>query len=158
MKKWKAIAGVLLVFILGGLAGAFGTMCICRHRGEWMMRGGPHAYGERVVRRLDHELKLSEEQRRQVEVIVNDTRTEIRELRKQAQPKIDAVFNQAVGRISAILSPEQRVKFEKFVEKKRERMKRRQDESAGQDNTIKGDSGGQGPRATQHYPADDKTL
>ena len=144
--------------VLGGLAGAFGTMCICRHRGDWMMRGGPHAYGEGVVRRLDHELKLSEDQRRQVEVIVNDARTEIRELRKQAQPKIDAVFNQAAGRISAILSPEQKVKFEKFVERKRERMKRWQDESSSQDNPIKRNGGGQDPRGPQHDPADDKAL
>ena len=158
MNKWKAIAGVLLVFILGGLAGVFGTMCICRHRGEWLMKGGPHTYGEAVVRRLDHELKLSEEQRRQVEVIVTDARTEIKELRKQAQPKIDAVFNQAVNRISAILSPEQRVKFEKFVEKRRERMKRRKDESASQDNAKKCNGGGQDPHAPQHNPADDKTL
>jgi Spy/CpxP family protein refolding chaperone len=127
MNKWKAIAGVVLVFILGGLAGALGTMCICRH-GDGLMWGRPHAYGEAVVRRLDHELKLSAEQKKQVEVIVNDARAEIKGLREQAQPKIDAIFEQAVSRVSAVLSPEQKAKFEKFVEKKRERMKRRQDE------------------------------
>ena len=158
MNKWKAIAGVVLVFVLGGLAGAFGTMCICRHRGGWLMGGGPHNYGEAVVRRLDHELKLSAEQRRQVEVIVNDARTEIDELRKQAQPKIDAVFEQAVKRVGAILSSEQRVKFEKFVEKKREGMKRWRDGSASQDNPKERNCGGQGPGAPQHNPADDKTL
>ena len=158
MNKWKAIAGVVLVFIVGGLAGAFGTMCICRHRGEWMMGGRPHAYGEAVVRRLDRELKLSADQRRQVEVIVNDARTEIKELRKQAQPKIDTVFGRAVNRVRAILSPEQRVKFEKFVEKKGERMKRWRNGSASTDNTEERDSGGQGPGAPQHNPADDKTL
>ena len=127
MNKWKAIAGIVLVFILGGLAGVFGTMCICRHRGDWMW-GSPHAYGEAVVRRLDHELKLSPEQRKQVEVIVNDARADIKEIRKQAQPKIDAMFEQAVNKISAVLSPEQRVKFEKVVEQKKERMKSRQEE------------------------------
>ncbi len=127
MKKWKAIAGVLLVFILGGIAGTLGTMCVCRHRGEWMMRGGPHAYTEAAVRRLDHALKLDAGQHRQVEAIVAEAHSEMRAVRKEAQPRLDAIFEKAVGRVSAILRPDQREKFEKIVQERRERKRRWQD-------------------------------
>lgn len=128
MNKWKAIGGVLLVFILGVGAGALGSMCIVRHRGEFMMRGGPHAFGEAAVRRLDHELKLTPDQHRQVEAIIADARTEIKKLHKEAQPKIDAIFEQAVGRVSAILRQDQKEKFDNMVQERREKMKRRQEE------------------------------
>ena len=40
-KNWKAITGVMLVFVLGFLSGALVTNRVCMHRFESFERGGP---------------------------------------------------------------------------------------------------------------------
>ena len=71
MKKWRLIAGVILVFILGLLAGSVGTQLYQRSWSE-RFRKTPEARRALVLKRLTEDLRLTEDQQRRVEVIVKE--------------------------------------------------------------------------------------
>jgi periplasmic protein CpxP/Spy len=124
MKNWKAIAGVLLVFVLGVAAGTFGTLGVIRHR--WMHRG-PQAMADFIVRRLSWELRLDTTQRDQLRVIVTDSQQETRTVRKQVQPQIEEILDRADAKVRAILRPDQREKFDRLVAERKEKWRHRVD-------------------------------
>lgn len=117
MKKWKAVLGIVMVFALGVMAGGLVSMKVCRH-----MRPGPPPVSA-VMHKLDHRLGLDADQHRQVEAIIRDAHAQMDTVRKETLPRIDSIMQGARDRIRAVLTPEQREKFEKLVErwdKKRE--------------------------------------
>lgn len=128
MKKWKAIIGVILVFILGAAAGSIVSHVVCQRRIESIVSGGPHAVRQIMLERLNRELKLDEDQRVRLKAIFNETHEEIKAERSKIQPQIDEILNRAEDRVRAILRPDQRERFEKFVLERKERSKRRNKE------------------------------
>jgi hypothetical protein len=58
---------------------------------------------------------LTEDQREQVNQILESTRTEFRELQKQTRPQFDAIQEGSRTKIRAILSDEQRQKYDEFI-------------------------------------------
>ncbi len=126
MKRWKAILSIILIFLLGGMAGAFVMHTMDQQRMERMVKGDPHMMREIIIQRLKRELDLDQAQLEQVRAIVSDTHNEIREVRKQIRPQIDQVLQRSEDRVRAILRPDQVEKFNKIVE---ERKRKREGES-----------------------------
>jgi hypothetical protein len=125
MKKWKTIVSIILVFLLGSLAGALITHEIYKHRIENIIRGDPKAMRELIVQRLNHKLHLDTTQLEQLRVIVNETHAEIKNVRKQIRPEIEEMLESSQNRVRAILRPDQLEKYEKIIA---ERKKRREKE------------------------------
>ena len=123
MKKWKTIVSVVLVFLLGSLAGALVTHEIYQHRIESFIRGEPKR--ELIVRRLNHQLNLDTAQLAQLRGIVEETYTGIKDVRKQIRPQIEEILESSQNRVRAILRPDQLEKYEKILA---ERKKRREKE------------------------------
>jgi flagellar basal body-associated protein FliL len=122
MKKRKAIISILIVFLLGSLAGALITHEIYQHRIESFIRGEPKR--ELIVRRLSHQLNLDAAQLSQLRVIVEETYDGIKNVRKQIKPQIEAILESSQNRVRAILLPDQLVKYEKIIaERKKKREK-----------------------------------
>ncbi len=121
MKKWKAVSGVILVFLLGVLAGGLADRMVCWHRVEAIISGGPAARRELIIRKLSCELKLNAEQKAKLEEIAKDTHAQIHEVKKQIKPQVDAIIAASADKVRAMLTPEQKVKFEKFLAEKRAR-------------------------------------
>ena len=115
MKNWKAIAGVVLVFILGALAGAIVAHRVCHHRIESILTGGSEVRREMIVHRMTHRLDLDDSQRRQLDTIMNETHTQVAAARRQIQPQVDEIISRSQDKVRAILRPDQRDKFEKFI-------------------------------------------
>ncbi len=111
MKKWKVVIGIIAVFILGAVAGGVISHAACWNRPHW---GEIHPR-EQVVRRLSRKLHLDADQKAQVEVIVNDAHNQMREMRRETQPKIDSIMGNAQQKIRAILRPDQKAEFEKLI-------------------------------------------
>ncbi|HYA86258.1 MAG TPA: hypothetical protein VEI57_04210, partial [Nitrospirota bacterium] len=63
MKKWKTIASIVLVFLLGALAGGLVTYEINLQKMERFVTGEPRSTREFIVHRLDRELHLDAAQR-----------------------------------------------------------------------------------------------
>ncbi len=122
MKNWKAILGVLLVFILGILAGGLLVHRAYQKKIQAVITGRqPVVAAEVLVRRMNFELRLTPEQRVQVIGIVRDTQRQLRETRQQVEPQVRANFQQMEQRISEVLTPEQQARFAKLMAERKAR-------------------------------------
>ena len=125
MKKWKAIVSVILVFLLGSLAGALVTHKIYQHRIEGIIKGEAKPMRELIVRRLNYELHLDSIQLEQLRIIVKETHEEMKNVRKQFRPQIEEILSRSQNKVRAILRPDQLEKYEKIIA---ERKKKRENE------------------------------
>jgi Spy/CpxP family protein refolding chaperone len=121
MKNWKAIVGVIAVFVLGALAGSFMTVGIIRHRFHRGQAG--QAMADHIVRKLSWDLRLDATQREQLRAIVNDGRKEMHALR----PQIEAILTRSEAKVRAILRPDQQEKFDKLVAERKARWAQSKD-------------------------------
>jgi uncharacterized membrane protein YeaQ/YmgE (transglycosylase-associated protein family) len=124
MKKWKIIVSVILVFLLGALAGVLVIHKVDQHRIAGIIRGEPGAVGELIVQRLNHKLRLDPEQVGKLRVIVYETHDEIRNVRKQFRPQIQEILERSRNRVRAILRPDQLEEYEKIVAERKARQER----------------------------------
>ena len=124
MKRWKSTLGVLLVFLLGALAGAAVVHRVGRQSVEAVLSGRGGATADFVVRRLTRSLDLDPAQQDQVRAIVTETRRDIVEIRKPIQGQIQEAFERSRVRIRAILRPEQQEKFDRIQSERRMRRGR----------------------------------
>jgi Spy/CpxP family protein refolding chaperone len=99
--KWQIIAAALGVFILGFLAGGF-SMNLYRNRQA--PRKDDHSP---QIKRIIDSLNLTADQKTQVEAIVNDTKSQLRDLRKESQPRVDEIRQKGRARLQTVLTPEQ---------------------------------------------------
>ncbi len=126
MRQWKAICGILVVFVLGLLADALLAPRIFPHRPGLFYRGGggPRAAEEAIVRRWSRDLDLDDGQRTQLRAIVRETREEIAPLRRSIRPGIEAILDRAHAKVRAILRPDQQRAFDDLLAKRKARMER----------------------------------
>jgi Spy/CpxP family protein refolding chaperone len=124
MKRWKSIVGVLLVFLLGALAGAAVVHRFDRQGVEAVLSGRGGATVDLIVRRLTRSLDLDPAQRDQVRAIVTETRRDIVGIRKPVQAQVEAAIERSRARVREILRPDQREKFDRIQAERRKRRER----------------------------------
>jgi len=116
--KWRAVAVVVLAFVLGGVVGIAGDR-------YWNFRPpeppDPSSIADRVTTLLSRRLDLTSAQKVEVEKIVHRFASDVKALLVENQPRFRALSTKADREIDAILTPEQR---EKFREVRRERDQR----------------------------------
>jgi len=123
MKRWKSILGVLLVFLLGALAGAAVYHRIGHQRVEAVLSGRGGATADLVVRRLSRSLGPRPAQRDQVRAIVTETRRDIGEIRKRSRARSRRRSN-APRPHSRDPAPDQQEKFDRIQAERRKRRER----------------------------------
>ncbi|HEX9206417.1 MAG TPA: hypothetical protein VF853_10885 [Candidatus Deferrimicrobiaceae bacterium] len=121
MKGWKAVAGVVLVFFLGVLAGGIGVYRYHRHRMDRFLRGEPGAVSGFLVQRLSRELDLDATQRARVADIVRRTHEEMQALRQQLHPQLEEIVEKGRREIHAELRPDQQARFDEIVAERHRR-------------------------------------
>jgi hypothetical protein len=130
MKTLKRILGVLLIFLFGVFIGAAVTGAGVVQKFRETLLGGPEVVMDVIVKRLDHELKLDEEQKRKLQAIMDDAHIRLRQSRAKVQPEVEATLHDAEERTRAILYPPQVKKFDDFINRGREKWKQREGASA----------------------------
>ncbi len=122
----RAVGWVLLVFVLGIALGALGTYLVgARVRGARPESQDHRDKRARVVERFTRELNLTPDQQKQLDAILADMHNKYEEIRKQVAPHNEQVRQQGREQIRAILTPEQRPKFEEFLRRLDEERKKR---------------------------------
>lgn len=116
---------IIIVFVLGLLAGALLAHKIYQHRVEGIMKGEPRTMRELIVRRLDRELHLDASQLERLRTVVEETHAEIRKVRRQCRPQIEEILSRSQEKVRELLRPDQLQKYEKIIE---ERKKKRENE------------------------------
>lgn len=128
MKKWKSIVSVVVVFLLGALAGALVTHTLYQRKFDDVIRGEPRTMREFVVRRLSHELHLDPSQVEQLRAIIRETHAEMRNVRRQFRPQTEEILARSQDRVRALLRPDQLEKYERIIA---ERKRKRESEENG---------------------------
>ena len=113
MKNWKSILLLVLVFFAGVVAGVVGTRAFIRHAVQQAI-AHPEKVQSLLEQHLTRKLQLDDGQQAKLHGILTESRTQMRGLRQNFQPQAAAVFRQADEKISALLTPEQQVRYEKL--------------------------------------------
>jgi hypothetical protein len=120
--QWKAVLGVILIFLFGWASGALCTTLFFAHRTEELIKRGPETVVDLLERRLTRNLHLDADQQQQIHGLFMENVNERRELQRQIQPEVQRLNWQTFRQISAILRPEQRQILRQNLETFRQRF------------------------------------
>jgi Spy/CpxP family protein refolding chaperone len=125
MTTWKAILAVLLIFLAGAI---FGGLASVRIAPIWHLLNLPsrNAVVKRINERLAYRLSLTQEQRQEVAGIIADSQKELLQLKKEVEPRVRDAMLKAQQKIRQQLTPEQQVKFDRYVQEGWERLDKSQ--------------------------------
>ena len=110
--QWKLIGGFILVFIAGGMTGAF--LAVSHSRRVFIEAHDPGVMSRRMRERLRVELKLTPEQVSKLSPIIEKTASELQQIRTETGQKVHETFIQAHREMTPYLSDEQRAKLERI--------------------------------------------
>ncbi|PYJ73198.1 MAG: hypothetical protein DME75_02125 [Verrucomicrobia bacterium] len=115
--QWKLIVGFILVFIAGGITGAFLGGVYARHL--FFEFHHPALIGARMKERLRTELNLTPEQVASVSPIIDKTAAELQKVRQDTGRRVHEIMTQAHQEMAANLTAEQRQKLQQIEERHR---------------------------------------
>jgi hypothetical protein len=121
MTKLKVWAGIVLVFLLGALVGSVSTGIFFKHRIERFSKGDRPPIKGVLMKKLSHELDLTETQRVEIEQILDQLQEKLLDLRRQHRPEFEKLFDHSFGSIREKLNSEQKNRFDKIREELRRR-------------------------------------
>jgi Spy/CpxP family protein refolding chaperone len=111
--KWKLLVGFVLVFLAGGMTGAFfgaHFFFAQHHRG---------VLGERMRQRLRAELKLTPEQVAKISPVIDDAAGQLERIRMETGRRVHETMTQMHRQMAANLTDEQRAKLERIESRHR---------------------------------------
>jgi len=110
--KIIAVIVVLAAFGCGIVAGAVGDRLWLFHHGP--AHGAGRFIAERILKRLDRELHLTPQQHDQVKKILEAHRVRVEGVFEAVKPQVHHEIDAANNEIRAVLTPEQRQKYEEL--------------------------------------------
>ena len=152
LTKPRTILILVGIFLAGGVSGVF--LAPLFHSHERTRSPLRHTFAERHMGRLEKVLELTPEQRAQVEVLVQRTGEEMAKLRRDSLRDGFQRMKALNDKIAALLTPEQRVKFENFQREQMERLRRNQLERDQRHSRRRGEPAADDDRAPP--PADEQ--
>ena len=121
----KAALWVGVVFLLGAALGGMIGYVFAHHTA---MAAPPQmneaAKRAQKVQRLTQELDLSAEQQKLLDVIIASVQAQYKAIHQSTEPQINEARQKGREQIRAILTPEQKPKFEEFLKRLDEEKKR----------------------------------
>ena len=111
LKMWLVLVAV---FVLGSVTGAALTGLYRSRASNDRPEAREKAMHERFEK-MRTELKLTDEQTKAVQAVIDETRNEYRTLRTELRPRFEEPRQKARARIRALLTPEQQQKFDAMI-------------------------------------------
>ena len=115
--KWKLVAGFVLVFVAGGIAGAALGGWYAHHL--FFEIHHPGRVGDRMKERLRTELRLTPEQATKISPIVDKTAAQLQEIRRDTGRRVHEIMTEAHKEIAVNLTDEQRQRLQEIEERHR---------------------------------------
>jgi Spy/CpxP family protein refolding chaperone len=122
MKRWKLLAGVAFVFVLGIMVGSLGTKLYFEHRFS-RPRGGPPAMRAFLLKKFSQELDLTEEQKSEFKKSIDLLDVKLREHFRKSHSEIGGIISQGQSQMRGVLTTNQQEKFDKLIERFERRRK-----------------------------------
>jgi Spy/CpxP family protein refolding chaperone len=114
--KWKLIAGFVLAFVAGGIAGAALGGWYARHL-FFEFHHHPGLIGARMKEQFRSELHLTPDQVAKISPIVDKTAAELQQVRRDTGRRVGEIWIEAHRQIAANLTDEQRQKLQQMKER-----------------------------------------
>jgi len=114
----KAAIWVVIVFLLGAVGGGMLGYTYAHH--SVSAASAPLSEPERRAKRvaqMTEELGLTSDQAKQLNAIILDGHTEAKAVRDQADAQVDQIRQASRNRVRAFLTPEQKPKYEAFLQR-----------------------------------------
>ena len=100
--RWQILAAGIVVFALGILVGALGANLYHRRGPANQNAARREAFAQALK-----QLNLNSEQQTKVDAILEDTRSQLRDVRKEESPKVSDIRKKTRERLQSVLTPEQ---------------------------------------------------
>jgi len=115
--KWKVIVGFVLVFVAGGMTGAFFGASHARH----LFSDQPHRgmMSERMRDRFRAQLNLTPEQVAKISPIMDKAAAQLEEIRRTTGRRVRETFAEAHREMATDLTQEQRAKLQEIEARRR---------------------------------------
>ncbi|HEX3420254.1 MAG TPA: hypothetical protein VHT01_03405 [Candidatus Udaeobacter sp.] len=123
VSQWKLIAGFLLVFVAGGITGAFVGGLYATH--HFFELHHPERIAGQMKERLRTELNLTPEQLTRISPIIDKTTAQLRDIRRDTGRRVHEIITESHRQIAAQLTDEQRQKLTQMEERHRRWRQRR---------------------------------
>ena len=117
--RWQVRVAAAIIFVLGFTAGILALN---------IYRGLARADGRDRFEQMSERLNLNADQKTKVQQIFGDTREQLRALRRESEPRVNEIRQQADERLKQVLTEEQWQQFQSMR------------------NDMRGRRGGRGPR------------
>src|SRR5439155_36242 len=119
VSQWKLIGGFILVFIAGGITGAFFGGLHARH--VFFEFHHPELIGIRMKEELRKELNLTPEQVAKISPIIDKTAAQLKQIRRDTGRRVHEIMMEAHREMAANLTDEQRLKLQQIADRHRHR-------------------------------------
>jgi hypothetical protein len=113
--KVNAILLGILIFLLGGVAGAVSHYLYREHVKQLALKAGTQRFD--VVEAFAKELKLDPQQKQNLRIIFDDSRKRYKELGQEFRPRWETIRNDSDQKIKNMLRDNQKSLFENFLKK-----------------------------------------
>jgi len=124
MKRWRLWVGLVMLFVSGVLIGFWGGGYAQKRVVVQRLEVPPGERGKLIMRRMTRWLDLSDEQQREIGRIVSQTQTDLAMEWAQHLPRVWQIREQSTDDIRKLLTPAQREKYDRYLEKQKERHRK----------------------------------
>jgi hypothetical protein len=121
--RFSAALYLLLVFISGAVVGGFAYRLYNNSVRADSTPRTPEEWRRRYMDEMRARLHLTGDQAARVEQILNETRERYRALHNRLKPQYEAIQDEQVQKIGAILNENQRAEYEKLRKEREQRRK-----------------------------------
>jgi len=128
MSRFVALAAAIALVVSGVMIGALGTFLVLGRPGwheplrpprpPFPPPPGP------FTREMESRLDLSDDQSEKIRAILRESREQSEAIRRELRPRLESQLAATRTRIAALLTPEQRTKFEQLVKEDQRRAER----------------------------------
>ncbi|HTX67497.1 MAG TPA: hypothetical protein VMD31_17135 [Opitutaceae bacterium] len=125
-KPWQILLVLVVIFAAGGVSGGLVAYHIARHSAV-RLPPPPEVWVARDIERFGERLALTPAQMEKIKPIVRSNVEELTKLRRQSMRATHDILESLENEIMAELTPEQKVHFQEFVEKRRDAWRRMQE-------------------------------
>jgi hypothetical protein len=117
-----------LIFASGAVLGVFGNRLYNASTVSAKAPASPDEFRKMVVAEYKRRLQLSEDQVLKVNLILDETQAQVKEIHAKTDPALKAVHDNQIEHMTEILTPAQRTEYETM---RKERQEQRQKQRGG---------------------------
>ena len=123
LKKWKLLVGLAILFLSGVCVGGAGVGIYGKQLLRKAFMREPNFTRKVIMRKLSHQLDLSNSQHSELEEQVVRMQAELFELKKDIRPRTDDIIKRMIANMNKHLSPPQQEELERFIKELRQRRR-----------------------------------